>query len=105
MVPAQILLFGIPDAVAKGTSLAVILPTALIATSRNVRTGNADLRTAAVVGLAGVVSAFLASQLAVELDPTVSSLLFAGLLAVTAARMLLRQRKKALAAGDTGGDD
>lgn len=94
MVPAQVLLFAIPDAVAKGTSLAVILPTALIATSRNLRAGNANLRVAVVVGLAGVVSAFLMSQLAVDLDPTVSSLLFAGLLTVTAVRMLVRHRRR-----------
>ena len=97
MVPALILLFAVPDAVAKGTSLAVIIPTAIVATARNLRTGNADLRIAAVVGIAGVASAFVASQIAVDLDPTVSSVLFAALLAVTAARMLIRGRPRSQA--------
>ncbi|HEX9683017.1 MAG TPA: sulfite exporter TauE/SafE family protein [Acidimicrobiales bacterium] len=92
MVPAQVLLFGIPDAIAKGTSLAVIIPTAVVGTRRNVVNGNADLRLAAIVGLSGVVSAFLASRVAVGLEPTVSSVLFALLLSLVSLRMLLELR-------------
>ena len=44
MVPAMILLFGIPPAVAKGTSVAVIIPTVVMGTWRNRTKGNADLR-------------------------------------------------------------
>lgn len=97
MVPAQILLFGIPDAVAKGTSLAVIVPTAVVGTSRNLKHGNASMSIATVLGLSGVISAYLMSKVAVDLDPTLSSVLFALLLAVTAARMFLTHRKLAAA--------
>ena len=90
MVPAMIILFGIPAAVAKGTSLAVIIPTSVVATKRNLRNGNADLRVAAVVGIAGIVSAFAASKISVGLDERVSNVLFAGLLTFVAARMLIR---------------
>ena len=88
MVPAQIILFGIPSVVAKGTSLAVIIPTSMVATQRNVRNRNFDASAAIAVGLAGVVSAYLASQLSVGLDEDVSNGLFAALLAVVAVRML-----------------
>ena len=88
MVPGQVLLFSITDAVAKGTSLAVIIPTAVVGTSRNLRRGNADLRLALVVGVAGVVSGAAASQLSVRMDATLSSVLFGVLLVATAARML-----------------
>ncbi len=88
MVPAQIILFGIPAAVAKGTSLAVIIPTAVVATVRNTKKGNADLPVAAAVGLSGVVSAYLASQISVGLDEDVSNALFAALLTFVAVRML-----------------
>jgi len=87
MVPAQILLFSIPGAVAKGTSLAVIIPTSVVATRRNLRKGNATLSIATVVGLAGVASAFAASQISVGLDEDVSNALFALLLAAVAVRM------------------
>lgn len=92
IVPGLVLLFALPDAVAKGTSLLVIVPTAVAGTLSNLRRSNADVPVAAVVGLFGVVSALAASQLSVNLDPTVSSVLFALLLIAVAAQMLLRGR-------------
>lgn len=94
MVPAMILLFGIPAAIAKGTSLAVIVPTSVVATQRNLRNGNADLRSAAAVGLAGIVSAYLASKISVGLDERLSNALFAALLTFVAVRMLVRSFTK-----------
>jgi hypothetical protein len=87
IVPVLVTLFIVPDAVAKGTSLLVIVPTAVTGTLRNVRNGNADLRVATVVGIAGVVSAFAGAQVAIEMDARVSSLLFGLLLVAVAAWM------------------
>ena len=89
IVPVLVTLFLVPDAVAKGTSLVVIVPTALSGTWRNLRNGNADVRVAAVVGAAGVVSAFVASTIAIDMDPRVSGVLFASLLVLVAGRMAL----------------
>jgi uncharacterized protein len=89
MVPALVILLSVPDAVAKGTSLAVIIPTALVGTAGNLRHHNANIPVAAVVGLSGVVSAFAASKASVGLDPRLSSILFAGLLVLVAARLLI----------------
>jgi uncharacterized membrane protein YfcA len=86
----MVVLFGIPPAVAKGTSLAVIVPTALMGTWRNRRHGHADLPVALVVGLAGIVSAFAASKISVGMSETTSNVLFALLLLVVAARMVWR---------------
>lgn len=97
MVPAMIIFFGIPAAVAKGTSLGVIIPTSLVATQRNLRNGNAELPVAVAVGLSGVVSSYLASKISVGLDEQTSNVLFAVLLAVVAVRMLLRERRAAAA--------
>lgn len=94
MVPGMVLLFGLPAAVAKGTSLAVIIPTAITATRRNVRTGNADLSAAAAIGLAGVVTAFLASRISVGLSEATANALFAVLLLVLAVRMLVSLRSR-----------
>jgi uncharacterized membrane protein YfcA len=88
MVPAMVVGFGIPAAVAKGTSLAVIIPTSIMGTLRNRSNSNVDLRLAAVVGIAGVVSAYLASKISVGLAETTSNRLFALLLTAVAVRMM-----------------
>jgi uncharacterized protein len=101
MVPAMVVLFRIPPAVARGTSLAVIIPTSVMGTWRNRRKGNADLPVAVVVGLAGVVSAFAASQISVGMSETTSNVLFALLLLVVAARMLAQQLPRRRSAAGT----
>ena len=88
MVPAMVVLWGIPPAVAKGTSLAVIVPTSIVGTWRNRHHGNADMPVAVTVGLAGVVSAFVASKISIGMSETMSNVLFALLLLAVAARML-----------------
>lgn len=87
VVPALVLLFGMPQVLAKGTSLAVIVPTAVMGTVQNRQNGFTALRPAATLGLAGMVSAAAASQLSLGMDPTVSSALFAAFLVVAAARL------------------
>ncbi|HEX2089079.1 MAG TPA: sulfite exporter TauE/SafE family protein [Actinomycetota bacterium] len=95
IVPALVLLFSLPDPVAKGTSLLVIIPTGLIGTLSNVRARNANLPVAAVVGALGIVSAFGASQLSTVLPARLSRILFAILLLAVAAQLLLRLRRGA----------
>jgi uncharacterized protein len=89
MVPAMVLLVGIPAVIAKGTSLAVIIPTAVVGTRRNLARGNADLRLALLVGASGVVSSFLASRLSLGLDERVSNRFFAALLLVVSLKMTI----------------
>ena len=93
MVPAMILLFGIPPVVAKGTSAAVIVPTAVIGTWRNRTMGNADLRAAGVIGVAGIVTAALGATIADKMSDALSNVLFATLLVVVAVRLLLQLRR------------
>jgi uncharacterized membrane protein YfcA len=99
MVPAQIILFGIPGAVAKGTSLAVIIPTSMVATQRNIKNRNFDMGVAVAVGLAGVASAYAASKISVGLDESTSNALFAALLTVVAVRMLWTTWREGPSAG------
>ncbi|MGI8699143.1 MAG: TSUP family transporter, partial [Mycobacteriales bacterium] len=79
------------DVLAKGTSLLVIIPTALVGTARNVAAGNTDVPVAVAAGLAGAAAAFPGSVLAVHLDPSLSRALFALLLVGAAAQLLLRR--------------
>jgi hypothetical protein len=95
MVPAMVLLLSLPDALAKGTSLAVIVPTALIGTYRNARVKNTDLTLAAILGLSGMLTAFAASQWSVTMQAALSRVLFACLMLVVAALMVFRKGAKA----------
>ncbi len=94
MVPAMIILFGIPPVVAKGTSAAVIVPTAVMGTWRNRAKGNADLRAAAIIGVAGIVTAALGGIVADKMSDDLSNVLFATLLVVVAARLLWQLRRE-----------
>jgi uncharacterized membrane protein YfcA len=94
MVPALVLVLAEPQVIAKGTSLAVIVPTAAAGTIANLRAGLTDLRVAAVVGAAGVAAGYGASVLALGLDPLLSAVLFALLLVAMAVRLLLAARGK-----------
>lgn len=95
IVPALMVIFGVPPVLAKGTSLAVIVPTSIIGTWRNRKTRNLDGRVAAVVGAAGVASAILGGWLAGRLADTASSYLFAVLLAAVAVRLVRTAPKAA----------
>lgn len=97
IVPALVILFSIPDPVAKGTSLVVILPAALVGTARNLRYGNVDVRASLAVGISGVVTAFLASKIAIRMDPRLSAVLFAALLVAVTIRLLLVERQRTIA--------
>lgn len=92
IVPALAIAFGAPMVAAKGTSLAVIIPTAVLGTWRNQRAGLTEIGPGLVMGVAGVVSALAAVRLSLVLDETISAWLFAGLLVFMAARMVTTAR-------------
>ena len=92
MVPVLIVVFGMSDVVAKGTSLLVVVPTAVIATLANRRRGNVDLRAAAALGLAGVATSLLGSVVAVWLDPHTAAVLFALFLLAVGVRLAAGRR-------------
>lgn len=88
MVPAMVVLYDVVPVVAKGSSVAVIVPTSIVGTVRNRKHANADLRVAAAVGLAGVASAVAGGLLADRIGDVVSNVMFAVLLVVVAAMQL-----------------
>lgn len=95
VVPALVLLLGLSDVVAKGTSLLVIIPTAVAGTVANLRPDHVDLRAAATAGLAGVPSALLGAVGAVHLEPRLGRALFALLLVGAAIQLVLKRMKAA----------
>jgi uncharacterized membrane protein YfcA len=90
MVPAMILLFAIPPVIAKGTSAAVIIPTAVMGTWRNRSKGNTDLRAAVVIGVAGIVTAALGGLVSDKMSDDLSNILFATLLVFVAIHLVVQ---------------
>ncbi|MGY6500656.1 MAG: sulfite exporter TauE/SafE family protein [Acidimicrobiales bacterium] len=87
MVPILTFLAGFPLVLAKGTSLAVIIPTSIVATLRNRSAGTTAIGPGFVVGFTGVASGFAGSQLALVLDTRVAATLFAVLLAFVSVQL------------------
>ena len=84
MVPAMVVLFSMPPVLAKGTSVAVIVPSAIVGTLRNRAHDNVDLRVGGAIGVAGVLSAIVGSLIASSMSASLSNGLFALLLVVVA---------------------
>jgi uncharacterized membrane protein YfcA len=90
IVPLLILLFGASDLVAKGTSLLVIIPTALFGTLGNLRRHNVDLQAATVIGVSACTTTAAGAAIAGILSPTLSTVLFAIFLAAVAVQMTVK---------------
>lgn len=91
MVPAMVTL-GMSTVVAKGTSVAVIVPTAIMGTFRNRKHANVDLRAAAIVGGFGVVTAVIGGTISDRLSDRTANVMFAALLIFVAVNQLLSLR-------------
>ncbi|WP_430593613.1 sulfite exporter TauE/SafE family protein [Humidisolicoccus flavus] len=97
VVPILIVVFGASDLVAKGTSLLMMIPTAVSGTIANARRKNVDLVAAVIIGVAACAITPLGALLAVNLDPEVANYLLAALIIVIAIRMIIEaitSRKK-----------
>ncbi|KRC61006.1 hypothetical protein ASE14_08630 [Agromyces sp. Root81] len=90
MVPAFILFFGMSDLVAKGTSLAVMIPTAISGTVTNARGGVVDLRAGIIAGIAATVASFGGVAIAHLMSPEWSNWLFAALVVIAAVQLSVR---------------
>lgn len=98
IVPGLELAVGLGDLLARGTSLLVMLPTAVTGTWTNLRHGLADLRAGALVGVVAVATAPLGTVLATYLTPAQGDGLFSLFLMWVAASTLLRARRERKAA-------
>jgi uncharacterized protein len=90
VVPALMLLFGTSDLIAKGTSLLMMIPTAISGTIGNFRRRNVDLVAAVLVGAAACTTTAVGAWIATIVDPFLGNVLFAIFIAVIAVQMALR---------------
>jgi len=94
IVPMLIVLFGASDLVAKGTSLLVMVPTAISGTIGNSIRKNVDLPAAAVIGLAACTTTALGALVAGLVSPQAANILFAVFLALVTVQLVSRAVKK-----------
>jgi uncharacterized membrane protein YfcA len=90
VVPALMIVFGTSDLIAKGTSLLMMIPTAISGTIGNVRRRNVDLLAAVLVGVAACTTTALGAWIATLVDPLVGNILFAVFLIFIAVQMAVR---------------
>ncbi len=93
IVPYLVLAAGLDQHTAQGTSLMVVLPTAVVATWALHRRGAAEIRSGLVIGLLGAAGSFAGSRIALALHGSTLRVVFAILLAGVAVRMLNDARK------------
>ncbi|KJQ54084.1 sulfite exporter TauE/SafE family protein [Microbacterium sp. SA39] len=90
VVPVLMLAFGTSDLVAKGTSLLMMIPTAISGTIGNLRNHNVDLVAAGFVGVSACTTTALGAWLATLIDPFAGNMLFAAYLVVIAVQMAMK---------------
>jgi uncharacterized membrane protein YfcA len=92
-IPALVALFGFSQIEAQGTSLAIILPTAILSTIVHARAHRIEWKVAALVGIIGVPFAILGAKTALAMDQDLLQRVFAVVLAIVAVRMGYRAWK------------
>ena len=94
LVPIMVLGFGFAQQIAQGTSLAAIVPTALVGAYTHDRAGNVDRTAAAWVSGGGLFGALLGALVAVHAPRVLLVRLFGVLLIFSAYRIWATRRPK-----------
>ena len=102
-VPSLVAIFALGQHEAQGTSLAVIIPVAIVAATVHGRAGRVDWRTAALLGAGGIVGGLLGARLALSLEAPVLRKMFAVFLVLMAIRMLRKTTRASHTDGTPGG--
>ena len=89
-VPILVSVFGFAQIDAQGTSLAIIVPTAIVGMVTHAKAGRVDWPVVAVVGAGGVFAAFGGATLAQSMEEDLLRRIFAIVLVILAVRMGLR---------------
>lgn len=79
VIPSMILLLGASDVMAKGTSLLAMVPTSMVGTISNARSGLVDLREGLTIGISAAVASYPGVLLAHLISPQVATYAYVGL--------------------------
>lgn len=94
VVPALMLLFGTSDLIARGTSLLMMVPTAISGTIGNGRRSNVDYRGAVLIGVAACTTTALGAWITKSIDPLTANIVFAVFLLFAAGQLAWRAVRK-----------
>ncbi len=88
MVPAFVTLLTLPQKTAVATSLAIIIPTALMATTQNAKNGFVDWKIAAITALSASIFAYFGADWMKTMSNTTLTRIFGTILVLFGTRML-----------------
>ncbi len=94
-VPALVALFSFAQHEAQGTSLAVIIPSAIVAAYVHAKAGRVDWKTALLLGSGGILGGLIGARIALSLDAPLLKRMFAVFLVLAVIRMLGKTRSRA----------
>lgn len=94
VVPVLIVVFGVSDLLTKGSSLLMMIPTAISGTVGNLKRGNADVRSGLTVGGAACLTSAAGAWVSQHLDPKVANIAFAVFILAVFAQMVLQSRTR-----------
>lgn len=95
VIPFMVLVLGVSQHLAEGTSLLVIVPTALAGAWAHSRRGFVSWRAAGLLSLGGVAGAVVGAMIAVRTDPLVLRRVYALFVLFVAYRFLRPRRERA----------
>lgn len=90
MVPAFVFLLKLPQKTAVATSLAIIIPTALMATTQNARSGFVDWKIAAITSVSASIFAYFGAGWLKTMSNETLTRIFGIILVIFGLRMLLQ---------------
>jgi len=90
IVPVLMLGFGMSDLESKGTSLLMMIPTAVSGTVGNLRHRNVDLLAAGIIGVSACTTTALGAWMASRIEPSVGNMLFAAYAVAIAIQMSIK---------------
>ncbi|MGO1469119.1 MAG: TSUP family transporter [Tissierella sp.] len=71
LIPSLVLLIGLSQIQAQGVNLITFIPVAIIAISTHKKNGNIEFKYTKTVALSGILSAIIASTIAVKISPNI----------------------------------
>jgi uncharacterized membrane protein YfcA len=89
MIPFMVIIAGASQQVAQGTSLVVIVPTAIVAALVLTKKGVGNLRQGLGMGAAGAISALAGAVIALHLPSEILRYVFAALLLIVATKTFI----------------
>jgi uncharacterized protein len=104
MVPLIVLVLGRSQHVAEGTSLMVVVPTAIAGVLAHRGNGYVQFRTAMMIAAAGVCGAVVGAAVAVRLPQHTLQVIFGVFLALTGVRLVVQSIRKPAPSPDSADD-